>query len=149
MPLAAENPTDRVKQLIVLTDRLADIVEKETILLRERRPVDIRPFQDERTKLSNIYVQEMQMISKNTNLISGVAQELTNLLKDKTSKFREKLNEHGRLLFRIRNVTEGIIKAIADDVSDKNNAGTGYAKDASVGPMVAKRPASISLDETV
>lgn len=149
MPLAADNPTDRVKQLIVLTDRLSSLVEKETELLRERRPCDIKPFQDERSKLSNIYVQEMQMISQNKSLIAGVQEELTSLLKSKTGQFREKLDEHGKLLFRIRDVTEGIIKAIAEDVSKKSQAGAGYGKDAGVSNLLASRPAVMSLDETV
>jgi len=149
MPLAADNPTDRVKQLIVLTDRLADLVEKETELLKQRRPSDIQVFQDERTKLSNIYVQEMQMISQDKSLIQGVKEDLTAVLKSKPGKFREKLDQHGRLLYRIRDVTEGIIKAIAEDVTQKSQAQAGYGKDAGVSNLLASRPATLSLDETV
>lgn len=149
MPLAADNPTDRVTQLIILTDRLSDLIERETRLLEDHRPIEIKALQDERTKLSNIYMQEMQLISKDKGSIAGVKQELTELLKQKTSKFRERLSIHGRVLSRIRSVTEGIIHAIARDINEQAQSKLGYGKDAAAGTGAQYKPAALTLDETI
>ena len=88
MPLAANDPKDRVEQLVILTERLSGLLEKETELLETRRPHEIVEFQDERSKLSNIYAQEMELIKRNKALVSGVEPELMDQLKNITTSFQ-------------------------------------------------------------
>ena len=143
MPLAASTPTDRVEQLIILTERLTGLIERETNLLKERRPNEIADFQDERSKLSNLYAQEMELIKHNASLIEGAPTNLKQELKDLTGTFHSRLDEHKAYLTRIRSVTEGMVRAVADEISKKNKADAGYGKDGKV--HTAERPAAASI----
>ncbi len=149
MPLAADNPTDRVQQLIILTDRLTNLIVQETELLQKNRPSDIQEFRDERAKLSNIYVQEMQLISQNKNLIDGVDKGLKAVLKEKTAGFRKQLDAHGKTLFRVRTVTENMLKSIADEVTKRKQSQVGYSPKAEMNSMSPNNPATLSFDETI
>ena len=126
MPLAANDATDRVEQLIILTERLTGLIERETELLKDRRPHEIQDFQDERAKLSTLYVQEMELVNRNTAMIEGAPKSMTDELKQRTETFQDKLADHARILTRVRTITEGVVKAIAEETSRKNEVQSGY-----------------------
>ena len=149
MPLAASTPTDRVEQLIILTERLTGLIEQETSLLKERRPNEIADFQDERSKLSNLYAQEMELIKHNRSLIEGAPQELKLELKNRTGAFHDRLDEHKSYLNRIRTVTEGMVRAVADEVSKMNKADAGYGKDGRVQSNERSAAPSIAVHEVI
>ena len=54
MTLIAKDAGDRADQLITLTRRLADLIERETTLYVARKPLEAAPFRDEKAKLANI-----------------------------------------------------------------------------------------------
>ncbi len=148
MPLLAANPTDRVEQLILLTDKLSDIITAEVKILEERRPKDLSPLSAEKAKLSSVYAQELRAIAQDRSLIGGVAPDLAERLKAVTKTFQTKVDKEMRLLTRARRITEGAVKAIAEDAASRNRPPTGY------GPTPgarAKRPAAavtpITLNE--
>ncbi len=149
MPLAAHDSTDRVEQLIALTQRLTILVERETEVLRNRRPREIAEFQDERAKLSTLYAHEMTLIANQNSLIDGVKTELLDQLKTRTRAFKEKLSEHGRVLSRVRSVTEGMIRAVAEEVSQLKNPQTGYGAHANVRAHAMSAPATLTLNEVI
>jgi hypothetical protein len=49
----------------------------------------------------------------------ALPQDAQDRLRDATAKFRETLAIHNRVLMRVKNCTEGMIRAIADDVAKK------------------------------
>lgn len=149
MPLAASTPTDRVEQLIILTERLTGLIERETDLLKERRPNEIADFQDERSKLSNLYAQEMELIKGNKALIDGAPADLKQELKDRTGDFHSRLDEHKAYLTRIRSVTEGMVRAVADEISKKNKADAGYGKDGKVQTHERAAAAFLAVHEVI
>ncbi len=149
MPLAANNPTDRVEQLIALTQRLTGLIERETEFLKNRRPREITEFHDERAKLSTIYAQEMTLIASQRSLIEGVKAELLDQLKMLTGYFQEKLNEHGRVLSRVRSVTEGMIRAVAEEVSHMKNPQSGYGALANAKTPAMTIPTTLTLNEVI
>lgn len=130
MPIAADTPTDRVEQLIILTERLNGLVDKEIDLLKTRRPSELEHLADERNTLSRVYTQEMSLIRQDKNLVRGVAPQLIETLKKITGRFRDRLAEHDRILTAIRTVSERMIKSVAADVNAKSQAVTGYGNNA-------------------
>ncbi len=149
MPLAAENPADRVEQMIALTERLTELIIRETDLLSSRRPHEIQSFQDERSKLSALYAQEMALIRKDKSLISGAGEALLKTLKEKTQRFHQRLDDHGRVLRRVRTVTEGMIRAIAEDVAGQQQFQSGYGKNAGPRAPGTRPPATLALNQIV
>ena len=149
MPLAANDPTDRIEQLIILTERLTSLIERETELLAEHRPHEIQEFQDERAKLSNLYVQEMELIKRNKALIEGVPKALSDELKDATETFQDRLGEHTRVLARVRTVTENMVKSIADEMSKKNQFDAGYGENGQSQDAEQGTPTPIAVHQVV
>lgn len=149
MPLAANDPTDRVEQLIILTDRLTGLLARETELLKDHRPHEITEFQDERTTLSTLYAQEMQLIAKNNALIDGVEQGLSTQLKISTETFQEQLVLHARALNRVRLVGEGMVKAIAEDRAQKDKIHAGYGSTGALNAAKNGAPTTIAVHEVI
>ena len=58
MAIAAQDATDRVEQLIVLTERLTELIALEAAAFEERRPHDAAKYIDETSRLANIYRHE-------------------------------------------------------------------------------------------
>ena len=149
MALAASSPTDRVEQLIILTERLTDIIMNEIAALKDRRPSDIKEYETEKTKLARAYSHEMQLIHRQRNLIEGVARDLMQSLKAATAAFREALAQQQALLSSARTVTEGMIKSIAEEVAAKKKPVVGYGKHADLRKGGANRPTPITYNKVI
>ncbi len=149
MPLAAQNPTDRVEQLIILTERLTGIILKEIGILRDRRPSDLKELEADKTKLARIYSQEMAMINKQRSLIEGVKDEIMQLLKKATAAFREALTEHHSILDSAKRITEDMVKSIADEVNAKRKPVITYGKTAALRTGGSDRPTSLTFNQVV
>ena len=149
MALAAANPTDRVEQLIILTERLTDIIMNEIAALKDRRPSEIKEFETEKAKLARAYSHEMQLIGRQRSLIEGVAKDLTQKLKATTAAFREALAQHQALLSSARDVTEGMIKSIAEEVAAKKKPVVGYGNQAQLKTGGSDRPTPITYNKVI
>ena len=149
MPLAADNPADRAEQLIALTERLTQLVEANSAHLEKRQAKEILNTQDESAKLSNLYAQEMELIKHNKNLLSGIDSGLKEKLKRSTEYFQDKLKEHELLLRRMRSVTEGLIKSVANELAARNETQKGYASDASLAKPRTAGPATLTLNKVI
>ena len=149
MPLVAHNPTDRVEQLIMLTERLSSVIDKETQILAERRPRELEPLQAEKNKLAALYAQEIRAIAADRRMVEGVEPALTERLKTFTQSFEEKAATQKRVLDRARRVTEGAIKALADDVAKRRRPFAGYGAQAVPAMAGAAQPTSLTLNEVV
>lgn len=149
MPLAAQSPTDRVEQLIILTERLTEIILREIGFLKDRRPSELKEFENEKTKLARIYSHEMQLINKQRGLIEGVKAELMKLLKSATAAFRNALAQHSAILTSARSITEGMVKSIAEQVAAKRNPVIAYTKQANLRTGGSDRPTSLTFNEVI
>ena len=154
MPLPAPSPQSRARHLIAITARLSELMDQETALLKSRRAHAAKPLVEEKAKLSAVYAREIRAIARNRSLIDGLAPDLREELKAATRAFEEKTAAQKALIGRIRRVTEGVIKAIADEAAKKDAAQTGYgALGASVAPAqmgyAAPKPTTLSLNEVV
>ncbi len=149
MPIAANSPTDRADQLTVLTERLTAILESEIVALMEKRPAVLADHAPERDKLAAVYAQEMALIRKDNRLIKGADGASLVALKSATARFRDVQAAHGQRLSSIRMVTEGLLKAVAEDANAKTQAVTGYGQDAGLRQTAAGAPASLTLNQVV
>ena len=101
MALAALNPQDRVEQLIVLTERLTQLMVEQALAFEGRRPQDAADGLEETQRLANLYRHESSRVRADPALIGGVPNEL-----------------RGRL-----------VRAIADEVSVQRGKGNAYGAD--------------------
>jgi hypothetical protein len=112
-------------ELIQLTERLTAIVERELAILKGARPSALNSNDDERAATLALYAKRCAAFKREVapTLSSDARKRLTAV----TEKLRAALKEESRLLARFRHVSEGLIKAIADEVAARQTPTT-YAK---------------------
>lgn len=138
---------ERVVQLILLSESLADIIGQEVELLATRRPAALTEFEQEKTKLARAYANEMTNFRKDRSLTKDVPQGLLQDLKSSTARLRTNLDKQTNVLTGLRTVSEKMVQAIANEVAKTRNPNTAYGKNA-VYSKVAPRATAFALNRT-
>jgi hypothetical protein len=116
MALDARDAADRVGQLIILTERLTGLIADQ----------DAAAQLEETSRLANLYRHESTRVRSQPALIAGAPMDQRLALMRATEGFDAVLARQGRALEAARTVTEGLVKAIADEVVSQRSAGPGY-----------------------
>jgi hypothetical protein len=145
MTLIAKDAADRAEQLLTLTRRLTDLVERETALYTARRPLEAAPFRDEKAKLANAYRHETQRIAREPSLIADAPAPLRASLTAATTEFRGALERHAAAVSALQELTEGLVRAIAQHIADVRDVGAGYGPGAKTARAT---PAAVALNRT-
>ena len=116
-PVKVED-TPRVERLISLAERLIAALESDIAELKSGRTATLSTSDPEVQKLTALYTREAQGFDLR------IAQSAPPTLRQRfvaiTAKFREVLQLHARMIARVKNASEGIIRAIADEVERAN-----------------------------
>jgi len=108
----------RIERLIALAERLVTVLESDIAALKSGTPAALASADPEVQKLTAQYGREAQ------NFDIRIAQAAPMALRTRfmtiTAKFREVLQLHTKLLARVKNASEGMIKAIAEEVHKMN-----------------------------
>ena len=126
MALAANDAAERVDQLIILTERLTDVMARQSQCFEEHRPQDAAALMDEASKLANLYRHESARIRADTALIRGASVDLRRKLVSATEAFDVVLARHGRAVTAAKFVTEGLVRTIAEEVAGRREQLSGY-----------------------
>jgi hypothetical protein len=129
----------RIERLISLAERIIAALESDITALKEGRPNALATNDPEIQKLTAIYGREAKGFDP--KLAENAAPTLRQRFFAITAKFREVLQLHARMLTRVKNASEGIIRAIAQEVDRANAPMRTYSprpgyKPPSAGPMV-------------
>ena len=137
MALSAENSSERVEQLIMLTERLTELVALEAQAFESRRPQDAAVHVEETAKLANLYRHESARVRANPDLVvtSSLTQR-TRLIRA-TEAFDAVLARQGRALEAAKTVTEGLVRAIAEEVANQRQQGVSYGAGGTSAPAGA------------
>lgn len=116
-PAPQDNP--RIERLIAMAERLIVALESDIATLKSGKAQVLATTEPEIQRLTAQYGLEAQ------NFDLRIAQSAPPTLRQRfvaiTAKFREVLQMHARMLTRVKNASEGMIKAIAAEV-DRANA---------------------------
>lgn len=139
MAIAANDAADRVDQLIILTERLTDLIGQECRAFEARRPHEAVGNIDETSRLANLYRHESLRVRADVGLVQGAPLEKRMRLIRATEAFDAVLARHGRALEAAKTVTEGIVRAVAEEVANNRATGAGYGPSAAAtsGPATA------------
>jgi len=133
MAIAAQDAEDRVDQLIILTERLTELVAFEAQAFERRRPQDAAPHVEETTRLANVYRHESSRVRANPALVTGAPLAQRARLVRATEAFDAVLARQARALEGAKAVTEGLVRAIADEVANQRSGGASYGPGAVAG----------------
>lgn len=124
--LAAANGAERAEALLKLTERLTTLIREETRLFRERRPHEAIGLQEEKSELANIYRAEVARARQEPGRFAGASEQAKALLRQATEAFHVALDENGHMVSAMKRITEGVVKAIADEAARQRSAGGSY-----------------------
>jgi hypothetical protein len=140
MALMANDAADRADQLILLSDRLMDLIARETRLTEDGLWAEARPVVEEKGKLAAAYQLEMRRIAQDSTLLAGAPAALRDALKARTAALRAALDAQQITLERARLLAEGLIRSIAEEVRAHQTQPIGY------GPGAAPANRALALD---
>jgi len=137
MTVTREDAAERVSQLILLTERLTGLVAEQAQAFEARRPQDAVIHIEETGRLANLYRHESARVRENPALISAAGLELCGRLRRATEAFDAVLARQARAVGAIKTVTEGLVRAIAEEVASQRHKGSSYGAGGQQNPTAA------------
>ena len=108
----------RIERMISLAERLVAVLESDIAALKSGNPGALKSADPEVQKLTAQYGLEAQNFD--IRIARAAPVSLRTRFMAVTAKFREVLQLHTRLLARVKNASEGMVKAIAEEVNRMN-----------------------------
>ena len=126
MTTGSELATARVRQLTRLTEDLTDRLINETRAFEARRPQDVAAGLAETQEMANVYRRESAQLKANPALLGPAPTTDRLALIAVTQAFEAVLARHGRAVEAARIVSEGLVRAIAEEVAAARPPASAY-----------------------
>ncbi len=146
MALIADDAKDRVEQLILLTERLTNLIGQETALIEAREPPMAGAAAEEKARLANAYRLELARIKQDRDLLAGAPNGLLARLREVTALLHEKLADHEIALGAVKIIAEGLVQAMAEEAAHQRGGARTYG--AKGGIETPSAPVPVALDRT-
>jgi hypothetical protein len=127
MGIAAHDAADRVAQLVALSERLTELIAAQSQAFEQHRPQDAAASLEETSKLANLYRHESGRVRADPALIAGAPLAERTRLVRATEALDAVLARQARALDAAKFVTEGLVRAIAEEVAAQREAGEAQA----------------------
>jgi hypothetical protein len=114
----------RVERLLAMAQRLIEALESDVSRLKAGNARGLRTVEPEIQKLSALYGREAASLSPAA--AQKVPHELRKRLFETTGRFRDLLAAQTRLLMRLRGASEGMVRAVAEEIERQRAPLRGY-----------------------
>jgi hypothetical protein len=116
---------EKLERVIVMADRLRKALEGDIEALRAGKPQHMTSLDPEIERLTVLYMREVSSLG--TTEAKAAPGDLRKRLVAVTGKFRDTLKLHQRILTCMRNASEGLVKAVANEVERQHSPKITYA----------------------
>ncbi len=143
---------DRLERLISLIETLSKVLDDETQAVRRRDYASIGVLNDQKSRLTESYGEQVRDLSANAPASGEVEPRLAERLRVRLRKFLGLVEANARALNAAKTAHERLIKSISDAVADKAQPVKGYSNTGAYGVSTAvSRSGSppIALNETI
>ncbi len=123
--------TEKIERVILIAERLIAALEADIAALQSGTPQKMKTIDPEIQKLSMLYAREAGALA---GIVKTAPDDLRSKLSDTTARFREALLLQRRLLTRVRNASEGMIQAVAQEVERRRTMIRPYGRPATPTP---------------
>jgi hypothetical protein len=130
-----EPPFPGLEGMVALTDRLTQLLAEQARAFEQHRPQDAAAGLPEVTRLTADYRAGSAHVRANPQLVQTASPELRARLLRATEAFEAVLQRQGRALAASKTVTEGLVKAVAEEIAARRSIGQAYGPGASRRPM--------------
>ena len=141
-PQAAE----RADQLLAIATRLIALVRAEVEALKARRLDGGSADFAEKERLAHGWRLEVNQVRANPSLLSGASAAQKAALRDISHELETVLEAHTRALEAMKSVTEGLVRAIADEVAATRRAPAAYGRSGAMQGARLDAAAGIALN---
>ena len=146
------DPNNRLNDLIVITDRLVDLLERENDALKNHKTEVIHTLLDDKATLARVYETRLKGLAEKPEILENADPALQEKLRHFAEKVETLILENGKLLNVAIEANRRVVDLIADAVqAQQPNAGT-YSSDAQAsnnGSNAASQRVALSLDQTL
>lgn len=124
----------RVRQLIRLTEDLTDRLINETRAFESRRPQDVAAGMAETQEMANTYRRESAQLKANPAALADAPAADRMALIAATQAFEAVLARHGRAVEAARVISEGLVRAIAEEMAAARPPASAYGTSGAAAP---------------
>jgi hypothetical protein len=126
-----------IEAMIALTERLTAAIAEDAKSFESRRPQEVAARMPETSALANQYRHDSARLRAAPQVMAEASMELRMRLIRVTEAFDAVLARHGRALEAAKTVTEGLVRAIAEEVASQRSPASGYGPAAKAGDATA------------
>jgi hypothetical protein len=131
--MSAAEDNAALEAIVALTDKLTGLLAQQARAFEQHRPQDAARELAEISRLTNIYRTASAHVRSQPKMVEAAPEALRTRLLRATEAFDAVLQRQGRALGASKTVTEGLVKAIAEEIASKRGGGQAY------GPGGARR----------
>lgn len=142
----------RLERLISVIETLSKVLDDETQAVRRRDYASIDALNEQKSRLTETYGDQIRDLSANAPAADGVQPGLAERLRLKLRKFLTLVEANARALNAAKTAHERLIKSISDGVAEKARPVKGYSSAGTYGSAAAAGragPPPIALNETI
>lgn len=147
--LSANGPADRADQLIAMAGRLGDLIRMEIDALKAHRLDGAALHMEEKERVAHAWRLEVARIRQDPSLLKGLDPARKAALRDASKALETLIEGHVRALDAMKTVTEGLVKAIATEVSAARRPPTGYGANGAVGRPPSSGATGVALNARI
>ena len=143
---------DNADNLIQMTDRLSELMEKEVELLRGRRAHDIQALQINKESLAGVYQRIITDLQQNPSALEGLDDRRRERVKHAAARLQGAATGNAIALRSAIEANHQLIETIAGAIRDQSNAHAPYMANGRVAHGAgsqATRNLSVSLNDTL
>jgi hypothetical protein len=115
-----------LEAVVKLTERLTALLAEQARAFEQHRPHDAAAGLPEVTRLTQIYTAASAAVRAQPKLVEAAPAQLRRRLLTATEAFDAVLQRQGRALAASKSITEGLVRAIADEIAVTRNVGRAY-----------------------
>jgi hypothetical protein len=134
----------KVERLIALTDRVSDALNADVVALEQGRARELKSADPSVQQLTLLYVREAGSLS--AAAAKGMPGELRQKLTQSTKRMNDLLARHQRMITRVRNASEGMIRAVAQEVERRRGFQRNYSR---VPPTRPQQPGAMLYNSVI
>lgn len=146
MSFAAADSQDRAQQLLAAMRRLTSLARTEAEALEARRLDASSADFAEKERLAHAYRLEVAQVKANPSLLAGLSVSLREELKRASLELETTLEAHAIALAAAREVTEGLVKAIAGEIASVRSAPAGYGRTGRVDAQESRQASGLAVN---
>jgi hypothetical protein len=128
-----------LEAIVQLTEKLTGLLADQARAFEQHRPQDAAAGLPEVSRLTNAYRTASAHVRGQPKMVDDAPPDLRRRLLRATEAFEAVLERQGRALAASKTVTEGLVKAIAEEIATKRSVGQAY------GPNATRRAAATAI----